>query len=81
MDQMEFIRPLQVFMGMSFREFIPSDDRGCNDQVGTGFIERNRIERSQNSQIRNNSSIIVIPAITFGGYDQDKADVEKRIVL
>ena len=81
MDQMEFIRPLQVFMGMSFREFIPSDDRGCNDQVGTGFIERNRIERSQNSQIRNNSSIIVIPAITLGGYVHDKADVEMRFVL
>ena len=62
---MEFIRPLQVFMGMSFREFIPPMTGAAMTRSALGFIGAQPDRTEAKIPDRNNSSIIVNPAITF----------------
>ena len=45
-------------------------------QIGTCLIESDRVERSQNTYIGYNGSIVMVPTIALGRYIDDKADME-----
>lgn len=54
---------------------------GSNNEVGTGLVERNGVERGKYAYVGHDSGIVVIPTVALGRHIDNKAHVEVRLVL
>ena len=50
--------------------------RGLDDHICTCLVQCNRVCRSQNAEVGHDGGIVVVPAVAFGRYVHDEADVE-----
>ena len=67
MDDVELVGSFQMFVRMFIRQAVVGLQRRCvDDQVGTGLVEGNRVERSSDTQVGHDGGVVVVPAVALG---------------
>ena len=69
--QVELVASTQVVVAIVTVQY-----RGLDDHICTCLVQCNRVCRSQNAEVGHDGGIVVVPAVAFGRYVHDEADVE-----